>query len=430
MAPTLALQHHSGSMSSRLDNPVRPLSSGVIQSSAKSKPLSKTPSGNPIANFGFAFDIDGVLLRGSTPVPGATETLQYLHDKEIPFILLTNGGGVSEKDRVAHLSERLNVPLTLDNLVMSHTPFTTLESYKDKTVLVMGGDSGKVRDIAHSYGFKNVLVPGDLHRHARESWPFNGKIDQTVYTPDVHVDELPKPVWAPGKDLSSSLKIDAMFVFNDPRDWAYDIQLITDLLLSHKGYVGTYSSKNGDKSLPNNGYLQDGQPPLFFSNQDLFWSTGYRLPRLGQGSFQAALWGVWASVTGPGAAPLSEYSTIFGKPQAATYLFAEDVMHHYRKMVIGEQGDRDNVFHRVYMIGDNPKSDIEGANKFAASGKSKVDWPSMLVETGVYCAKRDGKTPCAVPSEGIYKDVTEAVRHALRRETEEARAEGKTWADF
>lgn len=72
-------------------------------------------------------------------------------------------------------------------------------------------------------------------------------------------------------DPNNSLKIDAIFVYNDPRDWAVDTQLILDLLLSKQGILGTYSEKNGDKSLPNNGWQQDGQPPIFFSNPDLFW---------------------------------------------------------------------------------------------------------------------------------------------------------------
>lgn len=99
--------------------------------------------------------IDGVLLRSSAPIAGAAEALAYLHSNNIPFILLTNGGGKHESARVAELSKKLGVPLTEENFVQSHTPFKqlvegsdTIESLKDKTILVTGGDGDKCRKVA------------------------------------------------------------------------------------------------------------------------------------------------------------------------------------------------------------------------------------------------------------------------------------------
>lgn len=73
---------------------------------------------------------------------------------------MTNGGGKHESARVAELSKKLNVPLTEENFVQSHTPFKqlveesgTTESLKDKTVLVTGGDGDKCRKVAE------MLVP-------------------------------------------------------------------------------------------------------------------------------------------------------------------------------------------------------------------------------------------------------------------------------
>jgi HAD superfamily hydrolase (TIGR01450 family) len=101
------------------------------------------------------FSIDGVLLRSSEPIPGATDTLKYLHNNNIPFILLTNGGGKHESERVAELSKKLGVPLTEENFVQSHTPFKQLvegtdkvPALKDKTILVTGGDGDKCRLVA------------------------------------------------------------------------------------------------------------------------------------------------------------------------------------------------------------------------------------------------------------------------------------------
>jgi hypothetical protein len=90
--------------------------------------------------------IDGVLLLGDEPLPGATETLLFLQNNSIPFVLLTNGGGKTEAARVAHLTEKLKVPLTVENFVQSHTPFKELAKgtfnnigpLENKTVLVSG----------------------------------------------------------------------------------------------------------------------------------------------------------------------------------------------------------------------------------------------------------------------------------------------------
>ena len=92
------------------------------------------------------------MLHVAKPIRGASETLQYLNDHNIPFILLTNGGGMREVDRVNDLSEKLGVHLTTDNFVQSHTPFRQLvdgpEGLRNKTILVTGSDYEKCRVIA------------------------------------------------------------------------------------------------------------------------------------------------------------------------------------------------------------------------------------------------------------------------------------------
>jgi len=64
---------------------------------------------NPKLDYAFAFDIDGVLMLGSTPIPAGARALKRLHERKIPYILLTNGGGKYESDRVAELSHHLGV---------------------------------------------------------------------------------------------------------------------------------------------------------------------------------------------------------------------------------------------------------------------------------------------------------------------------------
>lgn len=153
---------------------------------------------------------------------------------------------------------------------------------------------------------------------------------------------------------SDLLKVDAILVFNDPRDWVLDIQIIVDLLLSRQGYFGSVSSKNDDASLPNRGYQQDGQPPIYFSNPDLLWASQYHLPRLGQGGFREALEGVWNALTGGPEKGVSLIATMFGKPYQGTYEFAEKRLQaHRRNLGCLKEGAAmaESQLRKVYMVG-------------------------------------------------------------------------------
>ncbi|MCJ1370185.1 hypothetical protein MMC20_001397 [Loxospora ochrophaea] len=218
-----------------------------------------------------------------------------------------------------------------------------------------------------------------------------------------------------------TLKIDAIFIFNDPRDWALDTQIIIDLLLSHAGHLGTLSKLNGDTSLPNNGYQQDEQPPLYFSNPDLWWAAAYHLPRLGQGGYREALEGVWRAVTGGEGQGIELQKTMFGKPHKITFAFAENKLANHRLSIFGH-GKTTGVLKRVYMILppkrlgstesatdrqlDNPESDIRGANEYKSSGGS--EWQSILVRSGVY----NGGEPAWKPKV-ILDDVWDAVQWGI-----------------
>lgn len=152
-------------------------------------------------------------------------------------------------------------------------------------------------------------------------------------------------------DKEQRLRVDAIFVFHDPRDWALDTQIILDLLLSHKGFIGTLSPENGNADLPNRGYQQDGQPRLYFSNPDLWWASEYHLDRLGQGSFREAFEGVWNAVTGGKAKGVQLKKKVFGKPSYETYSFAERKFDAHRKMLLGRKGASQSSLKQVYMIG-------------------------------------------------------------------------------
>ncbi|KAH7381663.1 cat eye syndrome critical region protein 5 precursor [Pyrenochaeta sp. MPI-SDFR-AT-0127] len=351
--------------------------------------------------FAFAFDIDGVLVRSSDALPRAHKTLSYLQSQRIPFILLTNGGGKHESERVADLSNKLGVPLDTSNLIQSHTPFADMDHLKDKTIMVVGGESDKCRAVAEHYGFKTVITPGDIFTAYPDVWPFSQQL-----LPYYKSFTRPLPAPIDPTSPSTSLRIDAIFVYNDPRDWGLDSQIIKDVLLSKQGILGTLSSKNGNSALPNRGYQQDEQPTLYFSNPDLLWAAKYHLPRLGQGGFREALEGIWAAITGGETNGVKLQKIVMGKPYQSTYEFAEKRLISHRRHLLGSHGDALGQLKSVYMVGDNPASDIAGSNNFISP--NGTEWVSVLVQTGVY---KEGTTPAHQPRK-IVRDVWDAVAWA------------------
>lgn len=67
--------------------------------------------------FGFLFDVDGVLVRGSQPVPAARRAFQRLADGggrlRVPVVFLTNAGNCLRSDKARELSRALGLQVTL-----------------------------------------------------------------------------------------------------------------------------------------------------------------------------------------------------------------------------------------------------------------------------------------------------------------------------
>ena len=107
----------------------------------------------------FAFDIDGVLLHGRTPLPGAAAALARVRAAGVPHVCLTNGGGLLEAERAAQLAALLDSPSIGENdVILSHTPMRELvPRFRDALVLAVGG--GATPAVAASYGFQRAFTP-------------------------------------------------------------------------------------------------------------------------------------------------------------------------------------------------------------------------------------------------------------------------------
>jgi len=151
--------------------------------------------------------------------------------------------------------------------------------------------------------------------------------------------------------------------------------------------------------------LETGHVPIYFSNPDLWWANEYPHPRLGQGGFRAALNGVWKTVSGG----KELEATTIGKPHQHTYAYAEDVLTAWRTRQLGQEKGGHPELKRVYMVGDNPASDIAGANGHRSL--RGIEWVSVLVRSGVF---RDGDYDGGALM--VVDHVGEAVRSAVERE--------------
>ena len=73
--------------------------------------------------YGICFDIDGVVARGSNPIPEAVEALKMLRDEKsgrpkVPFVFLTNGFG-SALVKAERLQNWLHCEVTLQSYILA-----------------------------------------------------------------------------------------------------------------------------------------------------------------------------------------------------------------------------------------------------------------------------------------------------------------------
>ncbi|KAK2625733.1 hypothetical protein QTJ16_005045 [Diplocarpon rosae] len=349
-----------------------------------------TPTDVPTADsFAFAFDIDGVLIRGGRPIPEAIEAMKMLNGEndygiKIPYIFLTNGGGKTEAERCIDLSRQLDIEVSPAQFICGHTPMREMVA-KYSTVLVVGGEGEKCREVAEGYGFRDVITPGDIIKDNEATTPFRRLTEEEMRN-------------SRKRDYGKT-KIEAIFVFADSREWAGDIQIMLDLAMSKGGYIGTLSE------------TFDEGPPIFFSHNDIVWSAAHDNVRLGMGALRKMVEMLFKDLTKG-----QELETIaFGKPQIGTFEFATRLLQQWRK----EEYRINRPPETVYFVGDTPESDIRGTNQFNA--KAKNDWYSILVKTGVY---QDGTEPAYVPRATV-NTVLDAVKHGIEREmTKKSKTQG------
>jgi 4-nitrophenyl phosphatase len=88
----------------------------------------------------FIFDMDGVLYRGKTPLPGVQDIFNALTLREIPFLLATNNSMATPASYVLRMAE-MGVTITADEVQTSATAtrdFLKTELNPDARILPVG----------------------------------------------------------------------------------------------------------------------------------------------------------------------------------------------------------------------------------------------------------------------------------------------------
>ena len=319
--------------------------------------------GGAAASVGVVLDIDGVFVRGSNVIDGAQAAIKRLQKAKVPYIFVTNGGGMLEMTKAKDLEKKLGVKVREDTVCLSHSPFKELaKEYGDRRVLVLGHEGCEA--IAKNYGFKRVVSAQQLHAE-----------NPTLYP------RKPKLPLVPANAAAAD-KVEAVFVFHDPIDWALEVQVCIDLLHNHS------SSDSPDKTQA---------IPFFACNADLVYNTEHATPRLTQGAFVEAFRHLFELRT---QIPLSVHYC--GKPFTVTYRIAE--------AMLAKEAARLKVPTPTTFIGigDNPASDIRGARNAGAN------WSSILVKTGVWQMPNANNDPVD-PADFVLDDISAAVDFVLEK---------------
>lgn len=118
-------------------------------------------------------DMDGVLVRGRTPIPGAPEFIERLYGKNIPFLVLTNNPLYTPGD-LAHRLQTTGINIPAERIFTSAMATAMfVESQRPKGKAYVIGESGLTTAI-HGVGYvitdhdPDYVILGETHSYSLE----------------------------------------------------------------------------------------------------------------------------------------------------------------------------------------------------------------------------------------------------------------------
>jgi HAD superfamily hydrolase (TIGR01456 family) len=366
---------------------VRKQSANLLQLQLQNNEHHRQPS------FGICFDIDGVLARGTVPIPAALRGVKKLFDDRghprLPVAFVTNSLS-RNVDKASVLSAMLGVQVSPDQMIQAQGPLDVFTALHEKFCLIVG--QGKIYDIAEELGFKNVCTVEDI----AEAYPLLDVVDH----------DNRKRLATEGYVEKEFPKVEAVILLGEPKRWESSLQILIDVLRSE-----------GRPNQTPLGHAPARQLPVVACNMDLQFQHSAPMPRYGHGAFLVCLEALYKKVTGREL----QYTALVGKPSEITFRYAEHVLtSQSRKLGFTEP------IRRMYMIGDTPDSDIVGSNLYqryvdrAAARRRLTDniesWTASVFKDSLLADDHDPDLPASrnVPLDvRFHRQTVESVESVL-----------------
>ena len=329
-------------------------------------------------------DVDGVLKMGYKPIQNAKKGIEIIQKLKIPFKILTNDGGDTEKEKALKYSKilQLKKPFSPNDIVLCHSPMKQqlqIFSKKDmfKVPLIVG--QGNIPSLMNYYGVKKYITCEEYALIYYKMLPIN-IIKEILYKREQAVKKVKQRLKV--SNLFPPIAINGIFQISDVLRWEIPVQLCSDLLISSNGIPGTKKRREDKFSVS-----------YHLSFDEIQYKDSFVLPRFSGGACFQSLQHLFKL--------LYKYDfpyTIYVKPSKLIFNYAkEKTVKNYPYILISN----------YYMIGDNPEIDIKGANECGIH--------SILVSTGVFDHKKN-KNDSKYPAKVVVKDFYEAINYILLRE--------------
>eukprot|EP00033_Pygsuia_biforma_P004062 GCRY01004450.1.p1 GENE.GCRY01004450.1~~GCRY01004450.1.p1 ORF type:complete len:339 (-),score=46.50 GCRY01004450.1:98-1114(-) len=313
----------------------------------------------------FVLDIDGVVWCGGKVCPGSDQALQFLLDpqNEIPVVFLTNGGDVGEKEKADKIRRLFGFDISPKQIIVAHSPSRLLlPTFGKELILAVGPPN--CADLVRGYGFENVMGISEY----LALFPFL-----------VPTSSRPKP-----QEIIPFPPVRAIFYTNEDDKWEEPLQVCLDILSSTRGIPG---DDDVCEERPQ-------QTDIIFCNPDFTYPHNFKTPRLTVRAFKLCLEALFKEKTG-----VELRSVQMGKPTEMTYRYCE-------QSLTAQAAEKNFEVERIIAVGDNPKSDIKGANAMK-SRDTRYQWTSVLVKTGIF--KGPNNDP-VTPADHVMENLLEVVQ--------------------
>ena len=190
------------------------------------------------------------------------------HPTGIPYIFLTNGGGVPEATRAKQLEEVFGVKVRPEQVCLSHSPMQPLaDIFREDLVCVVG--MSDVRQVAELYGFKNIITPLEIRHQFPTLVPhtkydghiFGGHNTSSVPSSSSTTTSFTKfrTAHAANEEAHALLsRVAAVLVMHDPRDWYVDLQVVLDILVTGREMNFLYEQEQARIALQKAKVAEEG----------------------------------------------------------------------------------------------------------------------------------------------------------------------------